>query len=594
VTDRPSGELIAAVVADAGVRGPRAALAAAARSLAAAGGVTLDETSLRLFDGLATARESPGRAAGIGAGPADPGLLGRCLEALLTDDQRKRGAHHTPAPVAERIVALVLDGVDGRGVAALCDPAVGGGVFLLAAADRLHRDGLDRAEVLDRLWGFDLDPLAVAVTETALALWAGATTTGRPGQLVVGDFLGREVATHRPARGWSIIVGNPPFQSQLGGRTARDRDRSQALRDRFGPEAGGYVDTAGLFAMAGVEHLAERGRLALVLPASLLAAAAAAPMRRAAVGVAPVRDAWVPDRQPFGAAVDVAVPVLERGRPRPVGLHVGAEIEPTVVPNPGPDWSALLAAAEGVPAVDLEGAAGVVGDLAAATAGFRQHFYGLRGAVHEAAGSAGRPLLTAGLVDPLTSHWGRRGTRVAGTTYRAPVVDADAVEDRSVAAWLADRRRPKALVATQTRVLEVLVDPTGAMVPSTPVISVEPHDPTDLWRLAAVLCAPPVTAWFHRLGAGGGLSPGRIRPTARQIRALPLPGDGPGWQAGAVLARRASQTADPGERRELLIELGAAMTAAYGADPAVTAWWRGLLPAPTPPERLDGGDTRGG
>jgi hypothetical protein len=288
----------------------------------------------------------------------------------------------------------------------------------------------------------------------------------------------------------------------------------------------------------------------------------------------------VPDRQPFPAAVDVVVPVFERDRP-PGRVEVTGDDDAGVraTPDPGPRWSLLLADAEGVPRVALGVGPGTVADRAEVTAGFRQHFYALAGAVREGGDGDGRPLLTVGLVDPLTSLWGRRPTRLDGVGYGAPVVDPDAVEDDRVAAWVADRWRPKILVATQTRVIEAVVDPGGTTVPSTPLISVEPHEPgTDLWLLAAVLCAPPVTAWLHQRGAGGGLSRGRIRPTASLIRQVPLPVDGPGWQTGATLARQASAEGAADTRRRVLVELGRVMTAAYGADDSVTAWWAGRLP----------------
>ena len=52
------------------------------------------------------------------------------------------------------------------------DPAVGGGVFLLAAGEAMPGG---RAERVERLRGFDIDPVAVATTRAALALWSGGT-----------------------------------------------------------------------------------------------------------------------------------------------------------------------------------------------------------------------------------------------------------------------------------------------------------------------------------------------------------------------------------------------------------------------------------
>jgi hypothetical protein len=92
-----------------------------------------------------------------------------------------------------------------------------------------------------------------------------------------------------------------------------------------------------------------------------------------------------------------------------------------------------------------------------------------------------------------------------------------------VADWVDRLRRPKVLVATQTRVVEAVADPDGDLVPVTPVIAVVPNDPGDVWRVAAALTAPPVAALVQRRLAGTGLSPGSVRLTASIVADLPLP-----------------------------------------------------------------------
>jgi hypothetical protein len=623
------------VVERASAVGRRRALADAARALAAGVGLKLDGVGLRLLDedahpiDVAAARRA-GTAGGQPPAAGDPTaaalLLGRCFEALLTDDARVAGAHYTPTAAAEAVADLAIgpsgssDGERVSASATVCDPSVGGGVFLVVAADRLLGDDGDRSAVLRRLWGFDIDPLAVAVTETALALWTGAASHVPTDQLVVADFLAGAPSSAMPMGGWTVVMGNPPFQSQLAERTARGRDRAAQLRDTYGSVVGGYVDEAGLFIRAATDRLESGGRAALILPASLLAAADAAALRTSVSASAPVRQLLRPDRQVFAAGVDVVVAAFERGAPAgedvlvargaPEGpLGPAADLAWQQVPSPGAEWAELLADAEGVPRVRFPptplvqaagvdhapiGAAGrMLGDIADVTAGFRQHFYGLRGAVAEAAtevrglGDTGpnadadphRPLVTVGLVDPLTCRWGSAPTKFAGTTFQRPVVDVDRIEDPAVAAWVAARRRPKILVATQTRVIEAVGDPDGRTVPSTPVISVEPHHPEiDLWPILALLCAPGVTAWLHRRAAGSGLSAGRIRPTASSLRAIPLPAGRTAWDDGARAVEAASGASDPAEGRAGLLEAARAMTEAYGHDPSVTEWWTGLLP----------------
>src|SRR5690606_20835887 len=126
-----------------------------------------------------------------------------------------------------------LDGTAGRAV--VVDPACGGGALLLAAGRRLVAVGASPAVVArELLWGADLDPLAVAVTETAIALWSGGTPPA-PGHVVVGDTLrrGRDVWPDMPGQGFDAVVGNPPFQGQLARKTARQPGDPE-LRARFG------------------------------------------------------------------------------------------------------------------------------------------------------------------------------------------------------------------------------------------------------------------------------------------------------------------------------------------------------------------------
>jgi len=153
----------------------------------------------------------------------------------------------------------------------------------------------------------------------------------------------------------------------------------------------------------------------------------------------------------------------------------------------------------------------------------------------------------------------------------------------SLAGWGAERRVPKVVVATQTRVIEAAVDLDGSWWPSVPTIAVAPRSaaPADLWSLAAVLSAPPVSAWALRHYGGTALSGDAIKLSAAQILTIPLPGGSDAWASGAVAARAAHRAGEQGDRgawRAALADLGAAMCEAYGASGEVLAWWSARLP----------------
>ncbi|MEZ6318276.1 MAG: hypothetical protein R3B49_05900 [Phycisphaerales bacterium] len=156
--------------------------------------------------------------------------------------------------------------------------------------------------------------------------------------------------------------------------------------------------------------------------------------------------------------------------------------------------------------------------------------------------------------------------------------------DGSLGPWITSRLVPKILLATQTRVIEALVDADGVYLPSTPVISVLPRDPRDLWRLAAALASPVCAALAMHRHAGTALSPDAIKLAARQVLALPLPADADAWQAAADLFRDAHHARTDPDRTALLLQMGQAACAAYRV-PASSAeelmrWWGDRLTQP--------------
>jgi len=145
--------------------------------------------------------------------------------------------------------------------------------------------------------------------------------------------------------------------------------------------------------------------------------------------------------------------------------------------------------------------------------------------------------------------------------------------DGRAARWAAIQAGPKVLVATQTRVLEVVADPEGELVGSVPVVVVRPRDPARVWHLAAAITAPSASAWLLRRAAGTGRSPDACRPTAALLAALPLPVDAGAWDRAAALAERAQAGQVP------VAEVAPAAELAYGSRRAdVVAWWEQRRP----------------
>ncbi len=423
--------------------------------------------------------------------------LGWIHERALDHERRHRdGVHYTPGAVARRLVALAI-GDDAN--ARVCDPSVGGGSFLLAAADHLTDLGVDPAEVVEeRLFGIDIDPTAVVVANEALARWAaerGAAARPGAGHLIAADTL--DVGVHAFAdtgvEAFDAVVGNPPFQNQLGRGTARSAGVGADLRERWGVRAGPYADTAAWFLLAGLELAAPDGRIVLVQPQSVLAAADVEPIRRALGDGAVLDGVWWGGTGVFAADVAVCAPVLRRadGRssgptPTEVRRWSGPELAPTtsVAAPTAATWAPVVAEFVGAPAVSPL-VRGRIADIATATAGFRDEYYAMTAHLRDdPAPSADPRLLTVGMIDTLHDRWGTADFRVAKKRWRAPRVDLAALRaaDPRIAGWLDQRLHPKVLVATQTKVIEAVVDDTGDVAPCTPVVAVT-APPDRLWHV---------------------------------------------------------------------------------------------------------------
>ncbi len=541
-----------------------------------------------------------------------PDLLAHVHEALLDAGHRRaHGVHYTPADVAAGLVALAFADVGSvigaDRVVTVCDPAMGGGAFLLAAARHLEQAAtaagleVDRASLVERsLFGIDLDPLAVRVTGTCLTLWAAER--GRlpeSAHLLAADALASDAppwdeVADATQGGFDVIVGNPPFQNQLGTITARDGERAEALRRRFGAVAYRYTDTAALFWVQGCRWTRPGGRVVLVLPQSILVAADAGAARDAVLDLGALVHVWLASEAVFGADVSVCAPVVEVGVDQPSAIGRSSSRAFTAARPVAfteeelralPTWAPITAEFFGVPDLTLP-AGPPLGSRCVATAGFRDQFYGVVPYVREAtsherdATTGAVRLVTSGLIEPARCLWGTRSTRFAGQRWEAPIVEVADLRagDPTLGRWVDDRLVPKILVATQTRVIEAAVDESGTWFPSVPTIAVT-APAADLWELAAVILAPPITAWAMRLHAGAALSNDAIKVSARQLLAAPLPTDPGAWRRAVEPLRVAAAARDDTTWRAAMYDFGRAMAEAYRGDRDVVDWWFERLPA---------------
>ena len=549
--------------------------------------------------------------------------------ALDESGQRKcNGSYYTPPGIVEGLLDLALDpilelrardGVEAVAAIRVLDPACGSGNFLVAVAARIQQRlealGVDAGEAGriafgECVSGIDIDSTAVDLCRASLVhesrgavrlsavmnrvLCADALDIGGDRISLSGDdpltwpVVGELAGCND---GYDLVVGNPPFLSQLASATARTEASAARLRDRFGDAVERFTDTAVLFLLLGSDIVArESGTVCLIQPISFLSTRDAASARSRLLSTCGLQALWICEEAVFDASVRVCAPLLVRSRVTDkVRLYVGRDFRTAGDGSvTGSTWSGLMATSKGVPDCEVE-SNGSVADVATATADFRDQYYGLRGCVvdrREASDSAFPRLLTSGLIDPAEILWGSRRTRFDKTAFEHPRVEVAGLEPR-LQEWAAARLRPKLVLATQTKILEAAVDECGVYLPSVPVISVVAEDSENLWRLGALLTSPPVTLVAARRHLGAALSTEALKLSASDVLNLPLPANGSAWSEAAEHFKSACGSPDGESRRARLLASAAAMCAAFGlpGDGDVFDWWQGRLTKARKPRR---------
>jgi SAM-dependent methyltransferase len=408
--------------------------------------------------------------------------------------RQRLGAWYTPPELVSTVVDHVITAefVERRtcnsGEIQVLDPACGDGRFLAAAERRIIELG-GRCE----LTGVDIDPRAVAATLSAI-----------PRTRVHNeDALVRPWAKRR----FDVVIGNPPFLSQMSAVTSRGGASARG--------GGPYADAAAEFlALSGELVDADGGRVALVLPQTLLATRDAAEVRRSFDERAEMFWSWWTGDRVFEAQVHTCALAFEFGRPS-AGQHGS--------------WAHVVTSRSGVPELPTaleETSLGALGDRASLNANFRDEYYGMIPAVGDHL--SGPRLITSGLIDPGRSLWGDRPVKFAKQRFDRPRVDLTKL-DSKMSRWAEKRLVPKVLVANQTRVIEAVCDPDGQWLPAVPVIAVYPHGQKTeevaeaAWKVAAVLTSPIASAWLWHRSGGSGMSASSVRVGPVVLADLPWP-----------------------------------------------------------------------
>lgn len=172
--------------------------------------------------------------------------------------RKARGAFFTPPEVTRFLCEWAITSPEDR----VLEPSCGDGAFLAAAVERLRELG-GRVP----LQAHELHEGSAADARRLLA------TARYPGRLIVGDFL---ASPARPS--FDVVVGNPPY-IRYQGFTGEARATGLAAALAQGVRLSRLASSWAPFVVHAAGFLSPQGRLALVLPAELLAANYAAEVR---------------------------------------------------------------------------------------------------------------------------------------------------------------------------------------------------------------------------------------------------------------------------------------------------------------------------
>lgn len=570
----------------------------------------------RAFDRLAietsSLKSSPARPGLDGVvdppgGWADPWLPGLVHEqAVSASVRRGRGAWYTPPDLVRGLVDLV-DRVTIMPPFAV-DPTCGGGAFLLAVLDHWVKRGVDPSAALRRIGGFDIDPDAVTVCRLSIELWAAAHGVAVDEAQLTDIVRVADALTVEHPASWPdhrLVIGNPPFATPLksssNGSLPESADRYRvAHRD----ELGQYADLAAVHLHRAVGTVSDGCPVMLIMPQSILSSRDVAGLRARIASESTTLAMWAAREAVFDAGVRACAPVVAVGvrSAGPATLATGPRAEVTGrassvhqgVQRGIDDWATMAARSLGAPdlAPVVLSPAATLGDLCTATAGFRDEYYGLVEAAAEWEGPGSPPnrLVTVGSVDPLATRWGTGTTRLGGRRWTAPYVRVDRLNHK-VGRWVERQAVPKLVVATQSKLIEPVLDPTGELVPSTPLLSVH-AEADDLAHIAAILLAPPVVAAAWQRWFGSALAVDALKMAANQLVELPLPADRRAWNAAADLITTAIADHPTGMSVDdgwaVAVEVAGLMNSAFQSHSDVFDWWHARVPngnAPVSPKR---------
>lgn len=171
------------------------------------------------------------------------GFLYLSLRALK--ERKKSGSYYTPKEIAKKLTEECLTSVR------VLDPACGTGSILLELPDACQ---------LQQIYGYDIDPIAIAIVRVNMALKYQLFDK----ELLTEHFQIRDFLKEGIHKTVDVLLGNPPW-----GVVFSEKEKV-SLREKFMTARQKAVESGDLFVEQGLKVLRTGGMLCFVLPEALL------------------------------------------------------------------------------------------------------------------------------------------------------------------------------------------------------------------------------------------------------------------------------------------------------------------------------------
>jgi hypothetical protein len=544
--------------------------------------------------------------------PTPVSCLGQIYESFLESSsaanqiRKSTGVYYTPQSIADYIVGETVGAIVPHRLPRVLDLACGSGIFLQTAYQYLldwHLQSYlvsdqerlieiegqlclpiaERQRLLAAIYGVDIDPQAVAITQISLLLklmespaipaidpYSNLSTVPtllpdlsrniRPGNALIGsDFYTQSSLKHQisnalqtgsdwkasfdwdrsfpdvlPAGGFDVVIGNPPYiDAETMTRCCPDWRSYCTQRYRT---ASGNWDIFCLFIEKALERCKDQGLTSMIVPSQLVSANYASVARSILScenQLLSIRD--YSQVAVFPMAVYPLVYVTQKGLPnleQTVRYEVMATIDrPTDASrhldyahfqsNQYP-WSLSLHTQQLNVTARLRRFPVLAHVAQVSGSATVAEAYALQALIQEKPEieTGDLRLVNSGTIDRYRICWGEKRLRYLGATFLHPVIP------HSLMAQLSHRRQgqagqPKLIVAGMTKRLECAVDLSGAILAgkSTCIILTS----MDLRYLLGLLNSRLVNLYFTHSFSGNRLQGGYLRVGPPQLKQIPIP-----------------------------------------------------------------------